>query len=85
MQNSNEVTQRCPQIYVSPTSKYQFTERHGSWKVSLPSNFMIRMSRLGPALMETPDKTKSPWGGLTVLDLLTTKALVLIGFSVVHK
>ena len=29
MQNSNEVTQRCPQIYISPTSKYQFSERHG--------------------------------------------------------
>ena len=29
MQNSNEVTQRCPQIYVSPSSKYQFSERHG--------------------------------------------------------
>ena len=29
MQNSNEVTQRCPQIFVSPTSKYQFSERHG--------------------------------------------------------
>ena len=29
MQNSNEVTQWCPQIYVSQTSKYQFPERHG--------------------------------------------------------
>ena len=36
------------------------------------------MSRLGLARIETPDKTKSPGGGLTVLDLLTTKALVLI-------
>ena len=27
-------------------------------------------------LTTTPDKTKSPWGGLTVLDLLTTKVLV---------
>ena len=30
MQNSNEVAQRCPQIYVSPTSKYQFSERYGN-------------------------------------------------------
>ena len=29
IQNGNEVTQRCPQIYVSPTSKYKFSERHG--------------------------------------------------------
>ena len=27
---------------------------------------------------KTQDKTKSPWGGLTVLDLLKTKALVLL-------
>ena len=27
-----------------------------------------------------PDKTTSPWGGFTVLGLLTTKALVLFGF-----
>ena len=25
--NSNEVTQRCPKKYASPTSKYQFSER----------------------------------------------------------
>ena len=30
MQNSNEVTQRYPQIYFSPTSKYRFSEVH--WK-----------------------------------------------------
>ena len=29
MKNNNEVTQRCPQVYVSPNSKYQFSERHG--------------------------------------------------------
>ena len=28
MENGNEVPQRCLQIYVSPTSKYQFYERH---------------------------------------------------------
>ena len=28
---------------------------------------------------------KSPWGLLTVLDQLTTKALVLFGFSIVHQ
>ena len=30
-------------------------------------------ARLGLAQIETPDKTKSPWGGRRVLDLLTTK------------
>ena len=29
MHSSNEVTQRCPQRQASPTSKYQFFERHG--------------------------------------------------------
>ena len=29
---------------------------------------------VGLAQMETLDKTKSPWGGFTVLDLLTTNA-----------
>ena len=29
MQNSNGVTLRCSQIYVSPTWKYQLSERHG--------------------------------------------------------
>ena len=28
---------------------------------------------------------KLPWGGLTVLDLLTTIALVLLGFSSMHQ
>ena len=36
-------------------------------------------SRLAQAQIETPDKTKSPWEGFTVLDLQTTKALVLLG------
>ena len=35
--------------------------------------------------METPDKTKSPWEGFTVLDLLTTKALILFGFIIMHQ
>ena len=39
---------------------------------------------VGLARIETTDKTKSPWGGLTVLDLLTIKALVLLGFSIIH-
>ena len=32
-----------------------------------------------------PSKTKSPWGGFTVLDLLTTKDIVLLGFRNMHQ
>ena len=42
-------------------------------KVSLLSNFTPRMSRLGLEQMETPDNIKSPFGGFTVLDRLTTE------------
>ena len=88
MENSNEVTQRCPQIYVSPTSKYQFSERHGNQyhAHSLRRCTCCQTSlRLGLARIEASDKTKSPRGGLTVLDLLTTKAFVLFGFSIMHQ
>ena len=37
------------------------------------------------ATMKTSDKLKSPLGGLTVLDNHTTKALVLLGFSIKHQ
>ena len=40
---------------------------------------------VGLTVMETPDKTKSQLRGFTVLDLLTTKALVLLGFSNIHQ
>ena len=35
--------------------------------------------------METRDKAKSPWGGFTVLDLLTNKALILLRFNIMHQ
>ena len=59
MQNSKEVSQTCPRTHVSPTSKYKFPEtisRRWSLKVSLLYNFTPRMSRLGIAQIETPDK-----------------------------
>ena len=40
---------------------------------------------LGQAQMETLDKTKSPLGEFTVLDILTTKAIVLLGFSFMNQ
>ena len=48
-------------------------------------NFTPRIKRLGQVQMETPDKTKSPWGGFTIMHLLTTKALVLLEFSIMHQ
>ena len=39
----------------------------------------------GTSANGNPDKTKSTRGGLAVLDLLTTKALVLLGFSIMHQ
>ena len=88
---SNEDTQRDPQRHASPTSKYQLFERHERQYhdlqkcMSLLSNFTPRTSRLGLALMKTTHKTKSPWGGFTVLDQLTTKDLVLLGFSIMPQ
>ena len=41
--------------------------------------------KLGTRVNGTSDKTKSQLGGLTVLDLLTTKASVLLGFSIMHQ
>ena len=43
------------------------------------------LSRLGLAQMEISVRTKEPWGGFTVLDLLTTEALVLLGFRIMHQ
>ena len=91
--NSNGVTQRCSQIYVSPTLKYKFTERHEKLynshdlrrEACCLSIATPRMSRLGLALMGTPYKTKSQWASFTVLDLLATKALVLLRFSIMHQ
>ena len=59
----------------------------GEWSsnVSLLSNFTPRMWRLGPAQMETTDKTRSPWGGLTVQHLLITRAIVLLWFCIMHQ
>ena len=70
--SGNEVTQRCPQMYVSPTSKYQFSERHviqyhthGLRMWACCQSFTSMMPRLGLARIETPDMTKSSWGGLS--------------------
>ena len=53
--------------------------------VILLSNFMLWMFKLGLAQMETPEKTKSPWEGFTVLDLLTTKELISLGFIIMYQ
>ena len=43
------------------------------------------VERLGLARMETPDKTKSPWVGFTVLDLQTNEDLILLGFGIMPQ
>ena len=53
-------------------------------QMSLQSNFTPRMSRLRLARIETTDKTKPPWGVFTDRYLQSTKALVLLGFSIMH-
>ena len=61
MQSSIEATQRCPQRYASLTSKYQFFQRHVRQYRALGIRrlryFRPRISRLGLAQMETPDRT----------------------------
>ena len=48
--------------------------------------FHTKNVKLGLPEIETPDKTKLPWGGgFSVLCLLTAKALVLLGFSIMHQ
>ena len=60
-----------------PQNTISLRDTRWSSNVNLLSNFMPRMSRLGLHQMEITDKTKSPWGGFTVLDHLSTKVLVL--------
>ena len=47
--------------------------------------FHTKNIKVGTSEMETTDKTKSPWERFTVLDLLTTKAIVLLGFCIMHQ
>ena len=51
---------------------------HIVFECELVVKFTPRMSRLGLARMETPDKTKSTSGGFTDLDLLITELLILV-------
>ena len=53
----------------------------GELAVKLYANDVeVRIARI-----ETPDKTKSLWGEITVLYLLTTKDFVLLGFSIMRQ
>ena len=76
MHNSNEVTQRCPQIYISPTSKYQFAETNKkqyhthNLRRRTVIKFHAKEVEVGTSMNGNPDETKSPWEGQ-----LTSKAL----------
>ena len=82
MQNSIEETQRCPQIYVSPTSKYQFSERHGKqytthmvFEGELAVKLHVKDVEVGTSSNRNPRHNQVTIGiAYTVLDLLTTKA-----------
>ena len=74
-------------MYVTPSSKYQFSERHGKQchaqglETELAAvEHHAKDVEVGIAGIETPDKTKSPWGWFTVLDQLTTNVLVGIWY-----
>ena len=87
MNSSNEATQRCPQRHASPVSKYQFVERHERQypHMVFEAEPAVKLGKenieVGTSANGTQDKTKSPWGGFTVLDQLITKAIILLGFS----
>ena len=64
MQNSNEVMQRCSQIYISPTSKYQFSERHGKQyhvhglKSELPVELHVKVVEVGTSSDRNPSQIR---------------------------
>ena len=47
-------------------------------------NLYAKNIEVGTSTNGNPRQDKSPWGGFRVLDLLTTKALVLLIFSIMH-
>ena len=91
MQSRNEVTQRYLQIYVSPTSNTNFLTDTGNntthmvFEGELAAELPAKDVEVGTNSDRNHDKTKSPWRGPTVLDLLMTKDLVLLGFSIMQQ
>ena len=86
MQYSNEVTQ-CIQICVSPTLKYQFSETHGKqyqalvFEGEVAVKLHVKDVEVVTGLDRNPRQDQVTMGELTILDLLTIKGLVLLGFS----
>ena len=82
---------RGVQRHASPTSKYQFFENtvddttHMVFECQPAVKLHNKNIEVLTCANGNPDKTKSQWGGFTVLDLLTTKALVLLGFSIMQQ
>ena len=84
MQNSNEVTQRCPQIFHQPQNINSL--RHAGYNTTnmvfegeLAVKLHSKDVEVGTSMDRTQTRPSHLWGGLTVLDLLMTKALVLLG------
>ena len=90
MQNSNEATQRVhkhmfhqPQN-TKPLSDTANNTMHMVFDGELTVKLHTKDVEVGTRI-ETPDKTKPIWGGLKVLDLLMTWALVLLIFSMMYQ
>ena len=91
MQNGNDVTRRVHKYtfhqHRNPNSLRDTGNNtthilfEGKLAVKLHANYV----EVGTSSVRIPRQTKSPLGGLTVLDLLATKVLVLLGFSIMHQ
>ena len=93
MQNSNEVTQWCQQIYLSPTTKYQFSYRdmgnntkHMVFEGELAVKLHAKDVEVGTSLDINPRQDhvtmrRAHGPGSTI----TTKAFVFLGLCIMHQ
>ena len=87
MHSSNEATQRYPGRHVSPTSKYQFFERLGRMVfVGGPAvKLHTKNVEVGTGTNGNRRQDQVTMGRVHSHDLLTTKVLVLLRFSIMHQ
>ena len=89
MHNSNEVTPRCPQSHASPTSKYQFSARHEKQYHAFECELAVKLHakdvNAETSANGKPRQDQATMRGFTVLDLLTPKSLLSLGFSIMHN
>ena len=95
MHNNNKVTQLCPQIYLSPPQNSNSLKDTGNnsmhivFKGELAVKLRAKNVEVGTSADGHPwqDQVTRSWTrpGFTVKDLLTTKALALLRFSIMHQ